>query len=323
MIIRAGLAIWKRNWAAVETALKDLNQLGKDVAGAEETHPGSTPKKFDEKAQKLAEKAEAVRSKGPEVLGKAKNKRDQVLQEQADMKKAAKQAVRDKKEMNKAYNDLRRVDRQQDQQVQKKHVELGRKGRRHSAPEIQQRSKEQAQIQPQFKKGTVKRNATTDDLDKLQQPVKKKSLSRSKSGNSGLSGKKSWTPEDQALENRLRKIKGLISHETITSSGNPKSFAQLEKQLHSISSIKDLKALVADRRASKITIGQQRRYLGLLNAVVQGMSKNSDHAKKMNESLIKDVLKEQPSEARVAIKSMHNSITDALQRRLDRLKRDD
>ena len=251
----------EKKLAAVETALKNLNQLGQNVAGAEETHPGSTPKNFDDKVQKLATKAEAVRGKGPEVLGKAKNKRDQVLQQQADIKKTAKQEARDKKEMDKAYK----------------------------------------------------------DLDKLQ-PVKKKPLSRSKSVNSGLSGKTNWSPEDQALANRLKRLRGQITHDTITSSGNAKKYAQLERQLHNISSVDDLKAVVADRRASKITPDQQRKYLGLLNAAVQGMVKNPQFAEKMNDDLIKDVLKEQPSEARAAIKQLYNSYTDSLQRRLDRLR---
>lgn len=152
-------------------------------------------------------------------------------------------------------------------------------------------------------------------------PVPKRTNNHSKPVSSQLRGKMSWTPEDQALANRLKRLRGEVAHDPITSSGTPKTFDQLNEQLHSISSVEDLKAVVADRRASKITPDQQRRYLGLLNAAVRGMAKNSQYAETMNADLIRDVLKEQPHEAKAAIKQMYDTQADTLQRRLDRLRR--
>ena len=219
--------------------------------------------------------------------------------------------------MHKAYKGMIKGDSHQDRQIQKKYEELGKKDRRNSASELQYRS--QPKTQPQAPKSAPKKSAATGHLDKLK-PVQKKPVSRSKPTGSELSGKASWSPEDQALANRLKRLRGQITHDTIVSSGKPKNFEQLKQQLHSISSVDDLKAIVADRRASKITPDQQRRYLGLLNAAVQGMAKNPQYAEKMNADLIRDVLKEQPGEAKTAIKLLHNTNTDSLQRRLDRLR---
>ena len=294
----------EKKLAVVESVLKDLNQLGQDVAVAEEGHAGTTPERYAQKVQKLLGKAETVRAKGPEVLQKAKTKRDQVLEQQANFKRAKKQAARDQKEINKAYEKANPSQ------------SLSR-ARRVRAPEIQTRTQTKAAAQPQPGKDTLKKRVSQNDLNK-HNSARAKSRSKSNSTSSASSG----TTRELSLENRLKRLRDEVYHEPITPSGNAKNFEQLKKELFSISSVDDLKTVVANRRSSKITIDQQQRYLGLLSAAVQGMAKNAQYAEKMDEDLIRDVLKEQPDEARAAIKKLSNTRTDILQRRLDRLRKD-
>ena len=295
--------------ASVETALKDLNKLTKEVAVAEERHSGATPKEFRAKVQKFHAQAETIRKKGPEVLRQAKSKRDQVLAQQAETRRAAKQAAREEKEINREFKKLGRLDRQQDRRIQQAHADAGKKTQKRSTSEVQ----------AQARKASPKQRASVNDQPS-RVSAKQKPVSRPSASKSRLSGKASWTPEDQALENRLKRLKGQVAHDPVTASGKAKTYGQLEKQAHNISSVDDLKALVADRRSSRITVSQQRKYLGLLSAAVMGMAKNPAHAKQMNGDLIRDVLREQPDEARAAIELLDKTKTASLQRSRDQLR---
>lgn len=295
--------------ADVEVALKDLKQLNKDVAAGAEKRAGVTPKDFSKKSGRLLEKAEATRTKGPEVLKQAKAKRDKVLEQQTAIKRAAKQAARDEKEMNKAFKKTRRSDQQQERQIQRKQEEAGRKATETRTPETQ----------PQAKNRAIKKSAGLHNL-RTQTSAGKPSVSQSGPLSSGLSGNVSWTPEDQALKNRLKRLRGQVVHEPITPSGNTKNFAQLEKQLRRASSVDDLKAVVADRRSSKITLDQQRAYFSLLSKAVMSMAENPQQAEQMNGDLIRDLLKGQPDKIKAAIEQMDKTHIESLQQRLKRLR---
>ena len=313
--------------ASVGKALKDAGKLEGQAKAKEKKHTGATPGDFGQRLQKLRHQAGVLQQYGPQAIGKAKVTRDHVLQHETRVKQSQSEArqtlVREKKErrsetreMKKAYDQLRKTDQRQDREVQKRHVQAGKRLQKSSSsPDL----------------GKTSRSAETRESSAVSRPQKTSSSSATsgrkpvhgtpKTSVSSLSGPRgNLTAQDEALARRFEALKAVDYFEGITATPG-KKYKQLEDQLWSLKSVDDLKQVVADRRFTKITPEQHRRYLGLLKSAVQGMAKNSVHAEKLSPELIKDLLREQPGEARKAIDLMFSTQADNLQKRLDRHRR--
>lgn len=287
--------------ASVKKALKDAGKLQKQAISEEKKHAGATPGNFEQRLQKLKHQAGVIQNLGPKAIGKAKVARDHVLQNEAKVKqqqkearqaeiKAKKQFRTETREMNKAINKTLKQDVTQDRQIQKKHGQAG---------------------------------------DRLKGSHRSSDLTRTKAGSfrnpPRTTQKPSNPPRSRAPdgipEARKKTTQQARDHFKGIKAEPGKKFDQLAEQLRSIKSINDLKQVVADRRSTKITPDQQVKYLGLLKSAVRGMAKNARFAEKLTPDLIRNVLKEQPDEARAAIKLMHKTQAENLEKRFNQLRK--
>ena len=310
------VASLEKQLPAAETALKELNKLAGDIAKAEEKHSGVAPKQFDERVKKLSEKAQSVQSKGPEVLEQAKSKRNQIKSGQLAQKQAKKENARAEQEIQK----FQKKDQRQDNSIQKKQRPQGQKTTatqpsrpKQPAPKASNKTDGIESVASLEKRLNALKNSPIGEA--VPQGANLKNLQTQKAGSA------EWSETDEALERRLQKLKGEVVHEPITPGVPGKSFEDLRQQIHNISSVDDLKAVIADRRATDIPMSKQHRFMGLVVAVVQGMAKNPTFAEQMSEGLIRDILPYHKEEANEAIAFMGKTRTENLERRLDMLRR--
>ncbi|MFK0573879.1 hypothetical protein, partial [Endozoicomonas sp.] len=99
------------------------------------------------------------------------------------------------------------------------------------------------------------------------------------------------------------------------------SYGELHRQLTSVKSFDDLKAVVANRAATNITPKEQGRYQGALSAVLRGMAKNPDFAGDLHTGYLDYALQGDRGIKNEIINLRNKTLTGALERRLDRLKR--
>ena len=271
-------------------------KLKRKALKEEAQHTGVTPHNFEQRLNSIQVSSEQLKTSISNLLNQSKSAKSQAVIAE---KQAKKEQTAETKEINEAYNRMMAADRPQN----KKQTHTGiRSQRKMNSPDL--RTTTQTRANP-----TQRRRDNTSKL----------SSSGTRSALRGKTG--TWTAKDAALEKRLAALKDQVYHDKITPGKSGQSFEQLEDRLWHLNSIDDLKSVVADRRATKITIPQQRKYLGLLKAAVQGMAKNTVHAEQMTSELIKDMLKEQPDEARTAINLMHKTKSENLEKRLNRLRR--
>ncbi len=99
------------------------------------------------------------------------------------------------------------------------------------------------------------------------------------------------------------------------------SYKELHRQFTQITSINDLKAVVANRAATNITPAEQGKYQGALSAVLRGMAKNPDFAADLHEGFIDYALQGDRRAKNEILSLRDKTLTGMLERRLDRLKR--
>ena len=292
----------------VKKIQKKITGLEKEMAAEAAKHPEAAPSDFSSKVTRMKDLATGARAQGKENLAGAKMSRDQAA-------RAQKKARKDEQELAKSSKQALRSDKKQDRQIQQRHEQAGNRTRRNQVhPESSRTSK--IRQEPSTRKASASKKQLTAETRARQPTAPTQKAPRT----SAISSTSRWTAEDQALLERFETHKSSHQLKAIKPKSG-KSFEQLEKQLWKAKSVDDIRQVVVDRRATKIPVNKQQAYLGLLNSAVQGLARNPVEVEKMTPGLIKDLLKEQPEEARAAIKLMQKTQTENLEKRLRNLRR--
>ncbi len=181
-----------------------------------------------------------------------------------------------------------------------------------SAPEL---TTEDIQIMNQYKELAALNSeikSTLKEARGLQKQFEKLSAHTPKSaGKSKASDKSNLTGGlmSSELSNQLKGIRGTT-----------KTFEQLRNQIINHKTLDDLKQVLADRHASKLTIPEQGRYRGLMLEALANALKKPEMAENISEAFINVVLKGEPRHRKEALDALDNYKTRQLEVRLNNLK---
>ena len=328
---------------SLKSARSEVATLAKEVQSFEKkvgkTVHGAVSEELSNRLKTMTEKMEPLKQEASEKLTVAKTERDVVVSEE---KKAAKQKAKDDKAFSREVGKQLRQDSRQGRGVQKQHEARGKKSQSAPSSPIQSRKSSTRTSSSAPNTPTPTRKSAPARQESVAKPDSKPQLKRSDSvRRSSVQPKPQSTTTHTKSAGTLFATKSekfklsegtplagglmdtdLIPHMTGIR-GTTKTFAQLEKQIFSFETLDDLKQIIADRHASKLTVSQQGKYYGLMLRAVAGAPKRPAIAKEMTEDFIRVVLKNDRTERNEALKNLDKAQVEVLEKRLSDLKKRD
>ena len=325
---------------SLKSAKSEVAALAKEVQSFEKkvgkTVHGAVSEELSNRLKSMTDKMEPLKQEASEKLTVSRAERDVVVTKE---KKAAKQKVKDDKDFAKQVSKQLKGDARQDRGVQKRHAALGKKSQSIPSSPTQARKSSTRTTSSAPNTPTSTRKSASSRQESVAKPDSKPQLKRTNSvrRNSAQPKPKSTThtksagallaakSEKSNLSGGTPLAGGLMDTDLIPHMsgirGTTKTYKQLENQIFSFETLDDLKQIIADRHASKLTGPEQSRYYGLMLRAVAGAPKRAAIAREMTESFIKVVLKNDRAERNEALKNLNNAQVEALGKRLSDLKK--
>lgn len=263
----------KKEVAALASQLKGFDSKVKGAIS------GAVSDSLIRRRDALKSQLDLLQGKVRKTLQQARQERDTVV---AAAKKEQKQREKEDKAFAREIRDVLKKDRMHDQRIQEKHKELARQKPASSQPlpkTVKAQPAKASNPSPQ-RSNAVRKRPATSALPSMPAAKQKKSESIG-----------------TTLAGGLMDV-DLIDH-MVGVRGTTKTYAALKNQILNVQTFKDIKQVIADRHASKLTPNEQRSYYGLMMTLIVNAPKKPSIG--ITPDFIKVVLKDEPAARRQAL----------------------